>query len=244
MDPTTKTACGKLADEMIRLGVAEIRESPLSTREEQREKIHLMVQEQVEKVRAKTQRGIEAVMEGIKRLDKDHAASYTIDDKRIEALKNPENIDKVAFKEVPLQTILGYTPEMMEKMYEVAFDLFESQDLETCVQAFTFLTTLNPYWMPLWIGLGCAYEAQNKINEALISYKFGLALELGAIESYGYIGRCCLKHKRYDEGIEVMEAGMNYCKAQTKTEELETVERTLVAMRDYLQREKNLGGGR
>ncbi len=96
----------------------------------------------------------------------------------LDKLKDPELLRRKINEGKVLQEIIGYTPETMEKFYQVAYKLFQHQQYQEAGDAFIFLTTLNPYVYNYWLGLGMCEQLSHKYDGALIAYATAILINV------------------------------------------------------------------
>lgn len=242
MEQKLKEAADKLSDSLIEIGLVPLKESPLKGAEAQKRQFKELMRHNMEQAKIRTRKGYEAIIRGLSETVGDKIDTFKLTDARLVALKNQDQLNRVSHDNSSFQEVLNYTPEMMEEMYQIAKGFYEKGDFECCVEAFTFLTTLNHWCVSFWLGLGCAFEAQKKIDEALSAYKLAVFVGFQAIDPYGYVGRCCLQNKRYDEALEVFELGLELANGLPENGALQGIRGELKEMRDYFEMLKKAGG--
>lgn len=99
---------------------------------------------------------------------------FKIPEEAIENLKDLQAIREQMKGGETFQEIIGYTPEAMEKFYQIACKLFERQEYEKSANAFVFLTTLNPMVHGYWLGLGMSEQLDGGYQGALLAYAMAI----------------------------------------------------------------------
>lgn len=103
---------------------------------------------------------------------------FRIPKEALEKLKDPELLRRKINEGKVLQEIIGYSPETMEKFYQIAYKLFQHQQYQEAADAFIFLTTLNPYVFNYWLGLGMCEQLCGKFDGALIAYATSILINV------------------------------------------------------------------
>lgn len=112
-------------------------------------------------------------------MDIEDMEEYRIPEEVIEKLRDPDIIRRQMKEGKTFQEILGYTPAMMEKFYQGAYNLFQMQEYQKAADAFVFLTTLNPYVHNYWLGLGMAEQLNGGYQGALLAYAMAILNDIG-----------------------------------------------------------------
>jgi tetratricopeptide (TPR) repeat protein len=116
-----------------------------------------------------------------------------------------------------LQAVLGFADDILLDMYEVAFGLFEAKRYTECIDAFIFLTTVNPNVGSFWLGLGSALQMDARLDEALAAYKIAITKDPERLDGYLYAARCCMQLKDYDEGARICDVALELAKFIRRT---------------------------
>jgi tetratricopeptide (TPR) repeat protein len=109
-----------------------------------------------------------------------------------------------------LQKIFGFSNETALLFYETAKNILEQKRAKDAINAFVFLTTLNPYVPSFWMGLGMAQQLNQEHNVALDSYNMALTLEGKQIFPYIVAAQCCIEIKDFDQATNLMELAEQY----------------------------------
>jgi len=109
-----------------------------------------------------------------------------------------------------LQQIFGFSNETALLFYEVAKNILEQKRFRDAINAFVFLTTINPYVPSFWMGLGMAQQLNQEHNVALDSYNIALTLEGRQIFPYIVAAQCCIEIKDFDKATNLMEVAEQY----------------------------------
>jgi type III secretion system low calcium response chaperone LcrH/SycD len=96
----------------------------------------------------------------------------------LEKIKDPESIRRYFEEGKTFQEILGYSDISMEKLYRAAYTLFQQRRYQECSDAFTFLTTINPYVHNYWLGLGMSEQMVEDYEGALVAYAMATMTDL------------------------------------------------------------------
>lgn len=167
-------------------------------------------------------------MEPIENMDE-----YKIPKDALEKLKDPELLRRKINEGKVLQEIIGYTPETMEKFYQIAYNLFQHQHYQEAGDAFIFLTTLNPYVYNYWLGLGMCEQLCNKFDGALIAYATSILIQVENPISHYHSATCYEALNDPGNAIASLELAIMYAGEKP---EYETIKRHAIAARDALKK--------
>ncbi len=135
---------------------------------------------------------------------------FRIPKEALEKLKDPELLRRKINEGKVLQEIIGYTPETMEKFYQIAYKLFQHQQYQEAGDAFIFLTTLNPYVYNYWLGLGMSEQLCNKFDGALIAYATSILIKVENPISHYHSATCYTALKDYGNAIASLDLAIMY----------------------------------
>ena len=99
---------------------------------------------------------------------------YLISDDKRREIQDADKMLEFLANHQTLQAVLGFADDMLLEMYEVAFGLFEQKRYSECIDAFVFLTTVNPNVSSFWLGLGSALQMDERLDEALAAYRIAI----------------------------------------------------------------------
>lgn len=100
-----------------------------------------------------------------------------------------------------------FSTDVQLLFYEIANEFYDQALYEKSIDAFCFLTTINPDVQAFWIGLALGYEKNLALDKAVEKFKIAIAHSDPADFSpyYGLI-RCCESLQDYKEIEELLEA--------------------------------------
>lgn len=101
-----------------------------------------------------------------------------IPDEVLKRIQQPELFKDDIDQGKSLQEILGYSDEVMDKLYQVAHNLFEENRYHQALDAFLFLSTMNPFVYAYWLGLGMVYQVLEEYEQALLCYECAHKIEM------------------------------------------------------------------
>ena len=104
---------------------------------------------------------------------------FGIPEEAFERVRDPEMLKRYMNGGKTFQEILGYSEGAMVGFYASAKNLFEQQRYDEAIDAFTFLSTLNPHVPAYWMGLGMSEQLLGLHEKALIAYKMLAVLQPG-----------------------------------------------------------------
>lgn len=104
-----------------------------------------------------------------------------------------ENFAKQAFEKGlgHSQAVLGVSNEVLQRYYQAAIKVLEKQDWKNAVDAFLFLTYLNPLIYNFWLGLGVAQQSMGEYEAALTTYLMVEKLNPEDPVCYANAFQCC-----------------------------------------------------
>ena len=143
-----------------------------------------------------------------------------------------------------LQQIFGFSNETALLFYEVAKNILEQKRAKDAVNAFIFLTTINPYISSFWMGLGMAHQLNQEHDEALDSYNTALTLEGEQIFPYIVASQCCIEMKEFDKATEVIELAETYAAEHPDDETSAKLAEDAKAAKAYVWEQKMKGKDR
>lgn len=88
------------------------------------------------------------------------------------------------------QALFEYTDEVMGVLYKKAHYLLAENQVDNAVDAFTFLTTLNPFHSEYWMGLGAALQLGHDYEAAIDAYEMAAIYNIENPLPYLYLGKC------------------------------------------------------
>ncbi|CRX38417.1 SycD/LcrH family type III secretion system chaperone [Estrella lausannensis] len=91
-----------------------------------------------------------------------------------ERLKDPDVFRQHILEGKSLQEILGFDDGRLELFYQKASSLYGENRFQEAREAFTFLTTLNPFVANFWVGLGMAEQRLEEFNGALLAFAMAM----------------------------------------------------------------------
>jgi type III secretion system low calcium response chaperone LcrH/SycD len=120
----------------------------------------------------------------------DYPEELKIPDDTIEQLQKPDVLRKYIEEGKSLQDIIGYSNELMQKLYSAAYDIFQEGRYQESQDAFLFLTTLNPYVYAYWLGLAMSYQFLEEYEQAVLAYECASSVEPDRPFPYYYRAGC------------------------------------------------------
>jgi len=163
---------------------------------------------------------------------------FIISEDAIERINDKEILMKQLEEGKPLQELFGFTNEVTVEFYETAKNILEQKRFEDAINAFTFLTTLNPYISDFWLGLGMAQQRNNNYDEALFSYSVGFTLEGRKIFPYILAAQCCMEVKDFERAHEVIDMAAKYADEQAEEEDTKQLKEDAITAKRYVQQKQ------
>ena len=105
-----------------------------------------------------------------------------------------------------IKEICGFSKNVQLLFYEIAVYFHEQAHYEKAINAFTFLTMLNPKVQSFWIGLALAYEKNHNIDKAIQSFESAIKSDSSDFTPYYGLIRCYERDKDYKKIDDLLEA--------------------------------------
>ena len=134
-----------------------------------------------------------------------------IPDDVLERLENPETLRRCINEAKSLQEIIGYSDELMEKLYGAAYSVFQEGRYYEAQDGFLFLTTLNPYVYAYWLGLAMSYQLLEEYEQAALAYECASGAEPESPLPYYYLAGCHLYLNEYEEALDAIKMLRKKC---------------------------------
>ncbi|MBA3238457.1 MAG: hypothetical protein H0T62_08960 [Parachlamydiaceae bacterium] len=89
-----------------------------------------------------------------------------------------------------IHALCNFSTEVQLLFYEIALSFYEQANYEKSIDAFIFLTTINPEVQAFWIGLALGYEKKHDYYNAIDSFKAAIKVEPNDFGPYYGFIRC------------------------------------------------------
>jgi tetratricopeptide (TPR) repeat protein len=132
---------------------------------------------------------------------------------------SPENLaifdDSLAFMEAldegkAIYQLLGFTPEIMKKFYEIAVSLAEKNKYEKARDAFYFLVTIASDIAIFWLGLGLCNAKMLHFSAAADDFRRSLELDPQSSDAYLGAIHALLQDGKQDEADAICDQGLDF----------------------------------
>lgn len=143
-----------------------------------------------------------------------------IPDDVLESLEDPETLRRCIEDGKSLQEIIGYSDELMEKLYGAAYAVFQEGRYHEAQDGFLFLTTLNPYVYAYWLGLAMSYQLMEEYEQAVLAYQCATSAEPDNPLPHYYLAGCHLYLGAYDEALHALKELRELCDERPEYTEL------------------------
>lgn len=158
--------------------------------------------------------------------------SYAFDKENITSIMQRLVKDKDQFiKELSLgstpQEKMNLDIESMAKLYEAAYEIFASERYHDSVDAFLFLTTLNPANHDYWLGLGMSLQLIHEYEVAIDAYEMAAICSLESPVPYFYLAKCFFAIHERDTALKALDLAIE--NASENEEYLQLLEQALAA---------------
>jgi hypothetical protein len=166
---------------------------------------------------------------------------FIVKEDAIEKISDEEILMEHLESGKPLQEIFGFSNETTVEFYEAAKNILEQKRYEDAIDAFTFLTTINPYMADFWMGLGMAQQNNNEHDAALFSYSIGYTLEGGVIFPYVLAAQCCMEIRDFERALEVIGNAETYAEENADKQDTKQLKADAAAAKNYILQQQRRG---
>jgi tetratricopeptide (TPR) repeat protein len=108
-----------------------------------------------------------------------------------------------------IKNICSFSKDTQLLFYEIAVYFHEQAFYEKAINAFTFLTMMNPRVQSFWIGLALAYEKNLNFDKAIQSFESAIKSDPSDFTPYYGLIRCYEQSKDYKKIDELLEGAKN-----------------------------------
>jgi type III secretion system low calcium response chaperone LcrH/SycD len=122
-----------------------------------------------------------------------------------------------------LQDIFGFSPELMDAQYEIAYDHFQKQEYVSAITELSYLTNINPYIKKYWQALAAAQMQSKLYPDAINSYAAAALLEPNDPTPPLYMGIAHVQLNQYIEAVENFEKAVELAKVDHQHSEIEKI---------------------
>lgn len=164
---------------------------------------------------------------------------FLITDEMVEKLEDIDLLTQKLSEGFSLQQILGYPDDVLMEMYEVAVALYAEKLFEDCINAFVFLSTVNPNIPFFWSGLGNAYEQGGYLDKAIESHKTAIYYDPFEIQAYIDTARCLLTQEKVEEAIQLLDTGIDLAQVDSHRENNAELIQNLKALKEHIKNNQN-----
>lgn len=130
-----------------------------------------------------------------------------------EKLQHPESFQQ-HIEGKSFQEILEFSDEQMEVFYNQASNLYQHHHFQEAIQAFTFLTTLNPFVVNFWIGLGMAEQRIEEYGNALLAYAMAMMVDSKNPLPHYQTALCYRALMQPEDALGYLELALLHCKGE------------------------------
>ena len=115
---------------------------------------------------------------------------FQVTDEAIQRLRDRAAVGRTLSEGESLQKLLGFSDETMEKFYGAARRIFLQRRWEDAINAFTFLTTINPLRHVYWLGLAMSQQESKQYEDAVINYGMAILTQPENPVPHFYMAKC------------------------------------------------------
>ncbi len=122
--------------------------------------------------------------------------------------------------------LLGFSPDVLTKFYEVGCRLVQSERYEDARDGFNFLVTIAPFIGEAWLGLGYSYAQCKDLDSAFTACVKAVELIPNNADTYLVLSRVLIEMQEYDKAKQVSDIGIGFaeeCSSEPWAEKLKEV---------------------
>lgn len=168
----------------------------------------------------------------------DELKNFRLSDKVKAKLKDKAWIREELARGKSVQEILGFSAEAMEAFYHVALKLIENQRYKDSIDAFSFLSTLNPERGDYWMGLGIAAQLSQDFDTAINAYELAAYCDMENPAPYFYLAKCLFAIHDRKSALDAILLAIDYCGENHNYAELK---KQAIAAKETLLKIENRG---
>jgi len=142
--------------------------------------------------------------------NKDPLKPFRANMHNLQMLDSPDSFAKFLQDGKPISELLGFTPEVIDKFYEAAYQILQQKRFKDAKDVFFFLVTIAPQVSECWLGLGYAYGHCEEPEGAIQSYLRAIALSPHKADGYLAFARLCTAIQDFTRAKHVCDIGMNF----------------------------------
>lgn len=116
--------------------------------------------------------------------------------------------------------ILGFDQEILSHFYRVAYELFQKKQYADALDAFLFLTSIEPSNFDFWIGLGMTIQVQGRIQLAIDAYEIAALIDLENPIPYFFLSKCFFAIHDRASSFEAIELALEYSNGKLEYSQL------------------------
>lgn len=158
-----------------------------------------------------------------------------ISDEAIQRARDPELLRRYVEEGKTFQEIIGYSDEVMEKFYQAAYSLFQQKRYQDSADAFTFLTTMNPYVHNYWLGLGMSEQLIENYEGAAIAYGMAVMTDATNPVPLFHSSTCAYLLGDYEGALATLQEVVQRCGDQAEHQKIkqdaETLKQKIISRR-------------
>ena len=166
---------------------------------------------------------------------------FILDEEAMERISDEEVLSKHLEEGRPLQELFGFSDEVTAEFYETAKNILEQKRFQEAINAFVFLTTINPYMSDFWVGLGMAHQQNNQHDDAMFAYSVAFNLDGREIFPYILAAQCCMEIKDFEQALQVVEAAEQYADEHKDEKGSNQLKEDAHAAKQYVLKEQRKG---
>jgi tetratricopeptide (TPR) repeat protein len=125
---------------------------------------------------------------------------------------NTRDLDQILDNSKLVQDLLGFSRDNVATMFAQAIGFLQVNRVEEAIQAFSFLTRVNPYVADFWLGLGLGYTHHEEHSRAFDAFLMAITMDPTRIDIYGYAVDCCIEMKHFSQAEALIEDAEGYAR--------------------------------
>lgn len=135
---------------------------------------------------------------------------WLLSEKQLEKLQDSGAILKALTAGKTGAEILGFSDNLMERLYLAAYQLLKKNQAEEAVDAFIFLATLSPLHSEYWMDLGVALQMSHDYEGAIDAFEIAAIYNVEHPLPYLYLARCLFAIHDRKSALQSLELALAY----------------------------------
>lgn len=137
-------------------------------------------------------------------------SKWLLTDSQLEKLKDSSLIFNQLVAGKTGAEILGFSEQLMERLYLAAYQLLKQNRLKEAANAFIFLATLSPLHAEYWMDLGVALQKSQDYEGAIDAFEIAAIYNVEHPLPYLYLAKCLFAIHDRKSAFQALELALTY----------------------------------